>query len=106
MGEEGGGSGEIGALVEGDAPAAGFEEPEGAAAGVVLVAVGVGSRQCVGGEGDGVGDGAGVEVGDGAGRVGLLGEEEGDDVVAGVEAAAGADLGEGLVEGGFEGGAG
>lgn len=37
---------------------------------------------------------------------GLFGEEGGDDVVAGVEAAAGADLGEGLVEEGFEGGAG
>lgn len=47
-----------------------------------------------------------MEVGDLAGRVGLLGQEEGDDVVAGVEAAAGADLGEGLVEEGFEGGAG
>lgn len=33
-------------------------------------------------------------------------EQEGDDFVAGVVAAAGADLGEGLVEEGFEGGAG
>ncbi len=38
--------------------------------------------------------------------MGLFGEEEGDDVVAGVEAVAGANLGEGLVEEGFEGGAG
>lgn len=106
MGEEGGGSGEVGALVEGEAPAAGFEEPEGAAAGVVLAAVGVGAGEGVGGQGDGVGEAAGVEVGDGARGVGLFGEEEGDDVGAGVEAAAGADLGEGLVEEGFEGGAG
>lgn len=112
MGEEGGGSGEVGALVEGEAPAAGVEEPEGAAAGVVLGGVGpptVDTREGVGGQRDGVGDVAGVEVGDGgrgAWGVGLFGEEEGDDVGAGVEAAAGADLGEGLVEEGFEGGVG
>lgn len=94
--------------MEGEAPGVVFVEPEGAAAGVVLVAVGppVGAGEGVGGQGDGVGDGTGVEVGDGARGVGLFGEEEGDDVGAGIEAAAGADLGEGLVEEGFEGGAG
>lgn len=81
-------------------------EPEGAAAGVVLAAVGIGASEGVGGQGDSVGEAAGVEVGDGARGVGLFGEEEGDDVGAGVEAAGGADLGEGLVEEGFEGGAG
>lgn len=95
--------------MEGEAPGVVFVEPEGAAAGVVLGAAPrlvVGAGEGVGGQGDGVGDGAGVEVGDGARGVGLFGEEEGDDVGAGVEAAAGADLGEGLVEEGFEGGAG
>lgn len=92
--------------MEGEAPGVVFVEPEGAAAGVVLASVGIGADEGVGGQGDGVGDGACLEVGDGAGRVGELGEEEGDDVVAGVAAAAGADLGEGLVEEGFEGGAG
>lgn len=94
--------------MEGEAPGGVFEEPEGAAAGVVLAAVGppVGAGEGVGGQGDGVGDGAGVEVGDLAWGEGLGGEEDGEDGVAGVEAAGGADLGEGLVEEGFEGGAG
>lgn len=93
-------------LVEGETPGGVFEEPEGAAAGVVLASVGIGAGEGVGGQGDGVGEAAGVEVGDGARGVGLFREEEWDDVGAGVEAAAGADLGEGLVEEGFEGGAG
>lgn len=79
--------------MEGEAPGVVFVEPEGAAAGVVLGAAPrlvVGAGEGVGGQGDGVGDVAGVEVGDGGGArgVGLFGAEEGDDVVAGVEAAA------------------
>lgn len=97
---------QVGALVEGEAPGVAFVEPEGAAAGVVLGAVFVGAGEGVGGQGDGVGEATGLEVGDGARGMGLIGEEEGDDAGAGVEAAAGAELGEGLVEEGFEGGAG
>ena len=47
--------------MEDEAPGAVFVEPEGAAAGVVLGAVWIGADEDVGGQGDGVYDGAGVK---------------------------------------------